>query len=95
MSVSYFVCSHCGDVGNDHSDNVYCSCGNQYCSPECGEEAGVIDQDDAVITGIDSVCGYCRGELFKDSELLKIALEKLEISRQDLVLLAKNRLGYS
>jgi hypothetical protein len=96
MSVNYFVCAQCGDVGDDHSDgwNV-CSCGNNYCSSECAEEAKLVEQENGDETGIYSVCGYCRGELFTDSELLKVALKKLELSRNDLVILAKNKLGYS
>lgn len=91
MSVSYFICAQCGDVGNDHSDSVYCNCDNKYCSPECAEDAKLVDQEDGDKTGIYSTCGYCRGELFTDSELLKVALSELEISRAELVEIAKIR----
>jgi hypothetical protein len=86
MSIKYFVCSQCNEIGDDHTEGWdCCDCGNHYCSSDCAEEAKVIDQENGDETGIYSMCGYCRGELFTDKELLKIALDKLGMSRKELI----------
>ena len=86
MSVKYFVCSQCNEMGDDATNGWQpCDCGNHYCSAECAEEAHVVEQVDSDRTGIYATCGYCRGQLFTDRELLTIALVRLGMSRKELV----------
>jgi hypothetical protein len=91
MGVDYYACNNCGDTFPDCGYYVSCECGQHWCSESCAEADGhkkedYIDEDGEVYEGEgESSCSFCREEDFEDYELLNFALDKLDLSRQDLI----------
>lgn len=90
MGVDFITCERCGHNFPDCGDFVRCNdeCGIDWCSYECAEEDGYIQNYEEDENGweIDmSTCKYCREEDFDDSELLVYALKLLDCSRDGLV----------
>jgi len=64
---------------------VSCDCGRKWCSDECAEEDGWINEEENEDSDVYRSCKYCREEDFEDSELLKYALKGLEVTRSELI----------
>jgi hypothetical protein len=90
MSVDFLVCNNCGGTFCDCWEYTSCeSCGKHWCSDECAEENGFrieVDNEEEYSTS----CKYCREEDFEDDVLLEYALEKLELSRKQLLEMYKS-----
>lgn len=82
MSVDYFVCKCCGETVCDCDENiVFCNCGETWCHIECAKEDGYDKEL--------GTCGWCRGELKTDDEILDYLelnnLIKGNLSRSEVV----------
>lgn len=104
MTESDFVCNHCGkkfstdDFNNFRSKYGYKTvacykCQKFWCSMECAKKDGFEMRDG------EPSCNYCRGNDFKDSELLEFVVSALGVNRDDLVHFYKDykeqmKLGY-
>lgn len=73
-----YVKQHCTKEGFSIDDERHCGEGHEYCHEKCK----YFVQDS---------CGSCRGEIIEDYELLDFALDKLKLSREELVQLYKNK----
>lgn len=84
MGISYYRCISCGSSFTDCDDSVfYCTCGQKFCSPECGKcESNEKDEE---------TCAYCRKESFTDKDLLNFLLRHTGLSREQVVELARNQ----
>lgn len=87
MGVDYYSCNFCGETFPDCGHYVNCECGYNWCSEECAEADGYIykewEEDGEEKESYS--CNFCREEDFESSELLQFALEKLNLTREDLV----------
>ena len=87
-SFDYLVCCNCDRTFNDCGDYVSCDCGNSWCNDKCAEKDDLKTYKE---DGCEhSSCKYCRGEDFYDDELLKHALELMDITREELIENFKN-----
>lgn len=91
----YVCCIECGSkwcsddcASDDGYEKECCKLGKdveeQYCNEKCeftDEEGSCSKCNNYVYEG----CNYCRHEDYEDSELLKYALEALDMSRNDLI----------
>lgn len=92
MGVDWYSCKNCSDTFPDCGDYVWCECGEHWCSDKCAKADGYEyeefeDGDGDIVEKIS--CNFCRKEDFEDYELLGFALDKLGISRIQLVKLFK------
>ena len=85
MSVDFFDCAICGEGVCMCGYYVSCDCGRKWCSDECAEEDGWINEEENEDSDVYRSCKYCREEDFEDSELLKYALKGLEVTRSELI----------
>lgn len=78
MGVSFHTCNCCGRTFGDAGDHVECyGCGTFWCSNDCAESDGYDSEDDS--------CEYCREENYADDILLRFALDKLSLNRDQLI----------
>ena len=80
MGVDYYDCEYCGESVADCSDG-FCSCedcGRKFCSDEC---VGVERDEDL---GYHTSCRFCSGKDATESQLLKFALVKLNLTEAEL-----------
>ena len=84
MSICYKPCDNpkCNEVSSD-CDGFWCDCGATFCDERCGVSNNIDFCVDPQY--ISTSCILCREEDFKDSSLLELALEKLKMSRKELV----------
>lgn len=81
MGVEYYSCKNCGETFPDVCDFEFCyACGDRWCSKECADEDGLIEDEDG-----EGTCKYCRKEDFTDSELLEYALKLIHKTKADIV----------
>ena len=85
MSVDFFDCDVCRESVCMCGYYVSCDCGRKWCSDECAEEDGWINEEENEDSDVYRSCKYCREEDFEDSELLKYALKGLEVTRSELI----------
>lgn len=101
MGVDWLTCRNCEDTFSDCGHFVGCDCGNKWCTDDCAEADGYktescklgYDTEDNECEKscyncdefLEKSCKYCREEDFEDYELLKFALNKLGISRENLI----------
>jgi hypothetical protein len=80
VGVDFFPCDKCGETICDAGPWWECEeCGHVLCSTCEGElDADPDDEDEAL-------CPYCAGEVATDSDLLEFALEKLGLTRKELL----------
>ncbi len=82
MGVDFYVCKACDKIFPDCGECVTCDgCCSNYCSVEC---AG-IEEDEDEDGDMMQTCVDCRNELTSDENLLNLALDKLGITREQLV----------
>ena len=79
MGVDWLTCKYCGENFPDCGSFVTCECGESWCCHECASEDGYeISDEDGKLS-----CGYCRGELVADSELLVSLMDYYELTLND------------
>ncbi len=79
MGVDFLVCDGCGEIFSDCCTSIYCyACESRFCE-WCMESKNIArdEEDDDKVVG----CPVCNFKIFKDSELLKLALDLLGCSR--------------
>lgn len=98
MGIDYYVCDNknCGEGFPDVGEYVMCECGCNWCSDECAEEDGFQEEENGFTPDgskweQETSCKYCRKEDFNDGELLRFALGKLSLSRNQLIKLYKSK----
>jgi len=90
MSVDFFDCDVCGESVCECGEYWSCDCGKHWCSLECAETDGYRDEEENEDTDAYRSCKYCREEDFEDDVLLEYALEKLKLSREELLNMYKS-----
>jgi len=90
MSVDFFDCDVCGESTCECGYYVSCDCGRKWCSDECAESDRYINEEENEDSDVYSSCKYCREEDFEDDVLLEYALEKLELTRKQLLEMYKS-----
>ena len=102
MGVDFLTCHFCGRTFADCGDYESCECGEHWCSLDCANEDGLKEEsckkgydvnNNVCEIGcwrcnnhIERTCNYCREEDFEDVILLNFALEKLDITRKELII---------
>jgi hypothetical protein len=94
MGVDFKVCKFCGETFPDCGDFVGCECGAKWCCDGCAEADGFqYEEEGFTPSGEDweqeTSCNFCRGEDCEDWELLSFALERLGVTRNNLVKMFK------
>ena len=91
MSVDFFDCDVCGEPVCECGEHWSCECGKHWCSIECAESDGYEKEEDPNYEDEEIVsCKYCREEDFEDDVLLEYALEKLKLTREELLNMYKS-----
>jgi len=85
MGVDFLTCMNegCKRTFADCGAFFPCSCGESFCSEECGNrqiEEPETDEYDALYS-----CNLCRGETILNNDLLKFLLEKYNITYKEAV----------
>lgn len=96
MGVDFLSCNSCGHNFPDCGDFVGCECGISWCCDDCAEGEGFRHEEDGFTPEgskweQETSCNYCRKEDYDDHELLDFALSKLNLNRNELIELFKNK----
>lgn len=91
MGVDYYACNYCQGTFPDCGSYTGCHCGKHWCDDACAESEGFREEENGFTPKgshyeQETSCNYCRDEDFPDDSLLDLALTKLNMSRQDLII---------
>jgi hypothetical protein len=96
MGVDWYSCKNCGETFPDCGDYTGCECGEHWCCDDCAEADGFQYEEEGFTPegskwSQETSCNFCRKEDYDEFELLRFALDKLGLSREQLIELYKQK----